>query len=238
MTAKMIGLNLGCGPLFIPSTVEVEWVNFDKEDMTGYLRYLLHVPDDWSEAGMQKMPPHQKQLSLRVKSGEPVKLVQRDLRERFPFQDSSVDLIYAGQLIEHFTPVEARKFLQECRRVMKPGALLRLSTPDLDKLLAAYREGKMGMFDRDQPIDYRMCPSQSMKLGWMVFGSLGIEPEYHGHKMIYNFESLTVTLTVAGFSMEAIKCMECGISQLPVLQKEMHEEHAGHSLFIEARREV
>ena len=231
---RMVGLNLGCGPILFPSTAEVEWINIDKEDMTSYLTYLIHAPDDWSGAGMKRMPNHQRQLSLRVKI-EPVKLIQRDLRERFPFQDGYADLVYCGQVIEHFTPVEARTFLQECRRVMKQGALLRLSTPDLDKLLAAYTEGKMGKFDEDQPLDYHLASTQSIKLGWLIFGSLGTGREYQGHKMIYNFDSLREALTAAGFEPTLVRRMECGLSQNPAMQRGMYEypEHAGHSLFVE-----
>jgi len=235
---RLVGLNLGCGPNLFTSSGEVEWVNVDKEDMNFYVRCLLQVPDDWSETGMRRMPPHQRQIALQMQAGAEVKLTQRDLRQRFPFPDGYADLVYAGQLIEHFTPVEARKFLQECRRAMKPGALLRLSTPDMDKLLAAYAEGQMGRFDQDQPDTYKRASTQSMKLGWMIFGSLGVEPEYQGHKMIYNFDSLKEILAVAGFEPAKVRRVECGVSQSPAMQRGVYEppEHAGHSLFVEVAK--
>ena len=234
---RMVGLNLGCGPILFPSTAEVEWINIDKEDMTSYLTYLIHAPDDWSGAGMKRMPEHQRQLSLRVKS-EPVKLVQRDLRERFPFQDGYADLVYAGQLIEHFTPHEASGFLRECLRVMKPNALMRLSTPDLDILLKAYREGKMSLFDGDQPAEYRETVCEALKFGYLVFGSLGDQQEYAGHKIIFNFESLKYFIVKAGFEPAKVRRMECGLSQSPAMQRGMYEypEHAGHSLFVEVAK--
>ena len=221
-------LNLGSGPNLLLDG----WMNIDITDMTPYIAYLVHAPDDFSEAGMKRMPPRQRDLSQRLKHGEPVKFLQHDLRKPFPFPDRSVHLIYAGQLIEHFTPHEGLRFLRECHRVMKCGALMRLSTPDLDKLLLAYKDRQMNLFDGDQPAEYR-GKIQATKLGYMLFGSLGDQSEYGGHKMIYNFDSLREILVQAGFCPVALKRMECGVSQSPILQREIHEEHGSHSLFVE-----
>jgi len=224
-------LNLGSGPNLLLDG----WTNIDIVDMTPYIRYLIYAPDDFSEAGMKGMPLRQRELSQRLKRGDPIKFLEHDLRNPFPFPDRSVDLIYAGQLIEHFTPHEGLGFLRECWRVMNWRALMRLSTPDMDKLFLAYKNQQMGLFDGDQPAEYR-GKTQATKLGYMLFGSLGDQREYAGHKMIYNFESLKETLVQAGFDPAALKSMECGDSQSPILQREMYEEHGRHSLFVEVTK--
>jgi ubiquinone/menaquinone biosynthesis C-methylase UbiE len=48
-----------------------------------------------------------------------------------PYEDNSVDEIYASHIIEHFDFFEALKVLQEWKRVLKVGGKLVVETPDL-----------------------------------------------------------------------------------------------------------
>jgi 2-polyprenyl-3-methyl-5-hydroxy-6-metoxy-1,4-benzoquinol methylase len=50
-------------------------------------------------------------------------------KERLPLPDACVDLIWAGEIIEHIYDTEA--FAEELLRVMQPGGRLLLSTPNL-----------------------------------------------------------------------------------------------------------
>jgi len=72
--------------------------------------------------------------------------IQSDLFGDFPILDNSVDLITAGELIEHMT--DETIFLQECWRVLKPGGWLALTTPNMSFLLnrVLVPLGKMPMF--------------------------------------------------------------------------------------------
>lgn len=54
------------------------------------------------------------------------------------FIDASVDLIYASHCLEHFSYVRTKAVLEEWYRVLKKGAILRLSVPDFDKLVEIY----------------------------------------------------------------------------------------------------
>ncbi len=47
------------------------------------------------------------------------------------FPDASFDAAHAAQLIEHFPPAEAARFLGEVARVLRPGGYLLLTTPGL-----------------------------------------------------------------------------------------------------------
>jgi len=59
--------------------------------------------------------------------------------DRLPqFDDASVDLIYASHCLEHFSYVRSKAVLAEWYRVLKKGAVLRLSVPDFDKLVDIY----------------------------------------------------------------------------------------------------
>jgi SAM-dependent methyltransferase/predicted O-methyltransferase YrrM len=57
--------------------------------------------------------------------------------DRFALDDASVDLFFAGECIEHVENVEA--FLDEIHRVLRPGGLLVLTTPNADAYLYRLR---------------------------------------------------------------------------------------------------
>lgn len=78
-----------------------------------------------------------------------------DLRRGFPFPDGICDVVYSSHAIEHFDRSGARRFLQECRRVLKHRGMLRLVAPDLEGVARAYlscldavRKGEAGADDR------------------------------------------------------------------------------------------
>jgi len=61
-----------------------------------------------------------------------------DLKKPLPLSDKSCDGLYASHVIEHFSRRDAREFLLECRRLLKPGGCLRLVAPDLEGITRAY----------------------------------------------------------------------------------------------------
>ena len=54
-----------------------------------------------------------------------------DITRKLPFPDSSVDAIFCEEVIEHIDSHAGRLLLKECWRILKPGGVMRLSTPDL-----------------------------------------------------------------------------------------------------------
>jgi SAM-dependent methyltransferase len=56
------------------------------------------------------------------------------------FKTNSVDVVYASHCLEHFHYNKTKKVIEEWRRVLKDGGELFLSVPDLDKLVAIYKQ--------------------------------------------------------------------------------------------------
>jgi predicted SAM-dependent methyltransferase len=61
-----------------------------------------------------------------------------NLLEGIPFDDETFDVVYHSHVLEHFTPADGKAFLEECRRVLKKGGILRIAVPDLEQIGRAY----------------------------------------------------------------------------------------------------
>jgi predicted SAM-dependent methyltransferase len=128
-----------------------------------------------------------------------------DIRSGLPFEN--VNLIFAEHFLEHLGLADAMKFLRECRRVLSPEGILRLSTPNLDWVLAShYRQDLWG--DPNAPLNDCLRLNRAFH-GW-------------GHQFLYNRQMLHASLKDAGF--ESIADRRYGQSDIPDLANiEKHE---------------
>ncbi|HVU38615.1 MAG TPA: methyltransferase domain-containing protein [Opitutales bacterium] len=67
-------------------------------------------------------------------------VIAHDLRAGIPLPDNSCDAVYHSHILEHMRRDEALPFLRECRRVLKPGGVIRIATPDLERIGRLYLE--------------------------------------------------------------------------------------------------
>ncbi len=66
-----------------------------------------------------------------------------DLTTRFPWQDSTVEAAYSSHTLEHMSRDDGRRFVSECFRVLRPGAVLRIVIPDLRAVVDRYLTGEL-----------------------------------------------------------------------------------------------
>jgi predicted SAM-dependent methyltransferase len=225
----MIKLNIGCGPNIFPFP---DWVNYDKVDMNSYVDMLKNniVHDSW--------PEHQKRLANFVKTGS-IHFLVHDLRTGFSqYSDSSIDIIYFGQVIEHLNPIyEVTKLLQEFYRILKPDGVIRITTPDLDLLINAYVNKQMNKFENEQPEFYKSM-DDSAKLASIMYGASGPSctwDNYEGHMFLYTKKSMTDVLEKVGF--KNIKFYyEAGKSTNPIMSEEVVDAGMNHSFAVEASK--
>jgi predicted SAM-dependent methyltransferase len=88
---------------------------------------------------------------LQIKSG-PVSLdgwldsdlisgdIYLDLTRKLPLPDRSIRDAFGEHVIDHVTEREAEHLLGELHRVLEPGGILRLTTPELTKIIAIYED--------------------------------------------------------------------------------------------------
>lgn len=68
-----------------------------------------------------------------------------DVKNLNSFNHNSADLIYACHVLEHFGRHEYIKVLKRWYDVLKPGGILKLSVPDLEKVFNLYCEKKYSL---------------------------------------------------------------------------------------------
>jgi SAM-dependent methyltransferase len=61
-----------------------------------------------------------------------------DLRRGIPFPAETFEAVYHSHVLEHFPREGARRLIGECRRVLRPGGVLRVVVPDLEALVRTY----------------------------------------------------------------------------------------------------
>jgi len=74
-------------------------------------------------------------IDIRSNSME---VTEHDVRRGLPLHDRSFDVVYHSHIIEHMTPRDALTLLRECARVLRPGGIIRIATPDLEALARVY----------------------------------------------------------------------------------------------------
>lgn len=67
-------------------------------------------------------------------------VIAANVLNRIPFPDNSFDVVYHSQVLEHIPKERARKFIEECLRVLKPGGIIRVVVPDLENIVDEYRK--------------------------------------------------------------------------------------------------
>ena len=65
-------------------------------------------------------------------------VIRCDLQRGIPFPDQAFDAVYHSNVLEHIRRQHALSFMQECRRVLRPGGILRVAVPDLEQICRLY----------------------------------------------------------------------------------------------------
>lgn len=80
-----------------------------------------------------------------------------DLGRSLPFPDGSLETVYSSHVVEHLPRGRVSFFLAECRRVLRPGGIIRLVVPDLEasareylRQLEATERGEPGAEERHE----------------------------------------------------------------------------------------
>ena len=161
-----------------------------------------------------------------------------DATKRFPFPDGTFTRVFSEHMIEHIPLAAGRHMLAESFRVLAPGGVIRIATPDFANVLKLYAATD------DAARRYLAWSAQHNRLASgppadvIVINSLFHD---HGHQFLYDEAALTAIFAEAGFTH--IRRHAPGESDTPDLRAlEMHHLVIGHeannfeTLVLEARK--
>lgn len=123
--------------------------------------------------------------------------------KRLPWPDAHADFIFAEHVVEHVTQYQAIAFLRECRRVIKPGGVLRIAVPSIESI---WKRGDPEYF----AFVKKWAPSLDLR------GAMHAILHAHGHQAAWTESLLQALLFFAGF--DRVTSCEIGCSSHPALK--------------------
>jgi SAM-dependent methyltransferase len=82
-------------------------------------------------------------------------VIRHDLRKPFPFADETFAAVYGSHVFEHLEPAAGALLLQDCRRVLRPGGIIRLAVPDLESIARLYLQSLAEALDGNREAELR-----------------------------------------------------------------------------------
>lgn len=204
--SNKVCLNLGCG-----LTVTKGWVNID-----GSLNALISTMPRSVHRFMYRFTGAKKHFSeveyCRL-LGEHV-FVHHNLAFGIPVNDAVADYIFTSHFLEHLFYKDAMHLLRESYRVLKVGATLRISIPDLEYAVSLYHSGEK----EDMLRKYFFVDDEASN--------------YARHKYMYDFSMISEILSEIGFR----EIRRCEFRQGRVPDIDLLDNRPGESLFVEATK--
>jgi SAM-dependent methyltransferase len=187
-------VNLGCGP-----NAPAGWVNVDGS-WNAWLSNHVYLRKTLRACGVLGKNSPGAQWKVRP--------LVHDLTKRLSFEDNSVAVIYGAHVLEHLYLEDAQRLLGECKRVLRPGGVLRLVVPDLRSMAVRYLRNKNGgspsaaekIAAADQFNENLGFRSPAPPKGNLLFQFYSLWKDFHHHKWMYDADSLVQYMESAGFA--------------------------------------
>lgn len=80
---------------------------------------------------------HPEWINIDMYPSDPV-VIKYDFSRDIPLETDSCNVVYHSHVLEHIRYLTAKEFMSECYRVLKPGGIIRIAVPDLEKICLIY----------------------------------------------------------------------------------------------------
>jgi len=204
----------------------------DKLGANGLLNNLkLHIGSGVGRLpGWVNIDVYPAELSINVSRG-------------LPFPDASARFVFASHVLEHlYYPVEALRFLAECRRVLAAGGRIRLIVPDIELYIRAYVDCDERFFAERRKTWRRLPEGRTLLEEFLAYSGAGPDPAafLDAHKYAYDFPTLKKALRQAGFNHVERSSFQGSASpelRVDAVSEVAHAATDGrhYSLFVEAQ---
>jgi len=149
-------------------------------------------------------------LASRARELERPPDLNLDVRRGLPFPAGAARLVYHEHLMEHLTIDEGTRCLRDWLRVLEPGGVLRIATPDLEYLVERYRGSWREQSWLALP-EYAFIRTRAEMMN--------VAFRWWDHRYLYDGEELERRMREAGFG-EVRRCAfrESAVPQLAALE--------------------
>jgi predicted SAM-dependent methyltransferase len=150
--------------------------------------------------------------------------VLADFLQPLPFRSGSVDLLHSEDLLEHLDVDAGKQFLRECHRILRPGGVMRVLTPDLRALVQAiYIDRAHEHLAWCRQLLAANGPCEALNMHLRMNGE---------HRFVYDGEHLTGVLEAIGFRVRLVRYNWSPVRELRYLDL----RDFGLNLFLEAEK--
>jgi predicted SAM-dependent methyltransferase len=150
----------------------------------------------------------------------------------WPVPPSSVDFVYADNVIEHLTLDGGRQVFAHAFTALRPGGVFRLATPDVEAVARQYLENgelaRLGM-ERNRELGHDFA--HPVQLIQQVF--VGAK---HYLGFCYDYASLSAEMKTAGFETTRHTAGESEFAQLRGLEVRTHPAEIATELVVEGQK--
>ena len=155
-----------------------------------------------------------------------------DIQTGIPFPDGKLKGIFTEHCLEHFPIAKAFYLLKECRRILRPGGILRIVVPDAGMYLERY-------YERSRKKSAELFPFEAKEFFEGFYTPiLSVNRIYYqdreqafGHRTMFDFALMEKLLRKAGF--EKVEQKKYRKGEDPILLVDT-ESRKVESLYIEA----
>lgn len=161
-------------------------------------------------------------INSDIKDEPGVNLVA-DISKGLPIESDSLDYAVSIHSLPEIPYPALVPTLAELRRVLKPGGVLRVALPDLDRGIAAYQRGDK---------DYFLIPDDEVK---SIGAKFIVQMLWYGYtRLLFTHDFITEMLLKAGFTK--VECCAHKVTRTPWPEITDLDNREEESLFVEATK--
>jgi len=152
-----------------------------------------------------------------------------DITQGLPAADRSISGAFTEHCLEHLPLPQGYALLGEIRRVLAPGALLRIVVPDGELYLREYAAGAQARFPYEEGDQFMGVRTPMMSVNRIFYVQ---REQAFGHNFMYDFQTLEKVLRLAGYTdIKRVSFMTGADPKLLIDSESRRVE----SLYVEAR---
>jgi predicted SAM-dependent methyltransferase len=143
--------------------------------------------------------------------------IHLDLCRPLPLPSAAFNYVFSEHVIEHISERQGKQLLRELYRILKPGGVARMTTPDLSKIIAIYEDRNPVVTREAYARFLDNMTGRHHERGCQIFNDY---MHLWGHLYVYDEADLVAKMREVGF--DAVVRVEPGQSAHPKLRDVEH----------------